>query len=299
MRIKTYIQEQNSCAGLTNRLLSKYVNRIFTAYDGMEKFFPKDKTLNLGNPVRKSLKIDRVSKKESRNFFGLKEDVFTVLVVGGSLGAEPINAVICHILDDMQASMSECIRADYGDGTFKPNYTQLIWQTGESKFNFYKEKFGEEGFVSIHKFINRMDLAYHAADIVISRAGAIAISEICFLSKASILIPSPYVTDNHQLINARYLEKYNGCLILEEDASVAHPLTLFSSLTFFARVFSLESFTFPDIEGLDLINDQPRLDGFPEMHSKDIREKIGRNANQLFKYNAAEEIASIVLKEIK
>ena len=179
-----------------------------------------NKILNFGNPVRQSLKTDNVSKKESREFFGLKEDVFTILIVGGSLGAPPINKVIYNIL-----SNSYLIKElqQFGDNC------QFIWQTGsDCRFTeFYKTELEDTEFYlkycSVHKFIDRMDLAYNAADIVISRAGAIVISEICFLSKASILIPSPYVTANHQEINAEYLGINNACIVLLSLIHISEP----------------------------------------------------------------------------
>lgn len=252
-RINTYIQEQNCYPGLANRRLAKHVKRIFVAHDGMKIFFPENKILNFGNPVRKSLKLSSISKKDSRDFFGLKENTFTILILGGSLGAPPINKLVQDLF-------------------FLPNLFsepfQFIWQTGESH--------NENDFKNFSncfktKFIDRMDLAYHAADIVISRAGAIAIAELCFLSKPSILIPSPHVTANHQTINANYLKKNTAAfLISEKEIKNQTPDSYFTNLIDF-----IES----------LIQDENK------------REEIGKNANQLFKYDAADEISGIVLAD--
>jgi len=243
LKYKTYIQEQNAIPGFTNKLLSKYVDKIFIAHDGIDKFLPKDKLFNLGNPVRQSLKIRDLSKKESRSFFNVKEDIFTILIIGGSLGAAPINKGIANCIDSLLN-----------------NNCQLIWQTGIEDYSKYISFTSSR--CSIHKFIDRMDLAYAASDIVISRAGAIAISEICFLSKASILIPSPYVTNNHQMENAKYLEKNSGCLMLTENQLNSHLLSAILKLK-----------------------------------KNIIRDSLACKANKLFKYNASIEIAHLALQD--
>ena len=252
-RIKTYIQEQNCHPGLANKILSKYVNRVFVAHDGMKMFFPEHKTLNLGNPVRKSLKINSVSKKNSREFFGLKENIFTILVLGGSLGAPAINKLVQDLF--------------FLPNVFSKNF-QLIWQTGEMQ---NQNDFRDCSNVFETKFIDRMDLAYHASDIVISRAGAIAIAELCFLSKPSILIPSPHVTANHQTINAEYLKKNNAAFLISEK----------------------------EIQNQKGGANSKKLVDFIEflMANQNKREEMGHNANQLFKYESADEIVNIVLKE--
>ena len=201
LQFKTYIQEQNSYPGLTNKLLSKRVDKIFVSNNNMSQFFPYNKIANLGNPVRHFLKTELDFKflQKSRNFFNLSEGKFTILIIGGSLGAAPINNAIHNHFNILM----------------QKNY-QLIWQTGTRDYAKYFNL--QSNNCSIHKFIERMDLAYAASDLVISRAGAIAISEISFLSKPSILIPSPHVTDDHQLENAKYLQKNHACmLVLEEE----------------------------------------------------------------------------------
>lgn len=249
--IKTYIQEQNCYPGLANRLLAKHVKRVFVAHHGMKIFFPENKILNFGNPVRTSLKVSSMSKKDSRDFFNLKENVFTILVLGGSLGAPAINKLVQDLF-------------------FLPNLFsqpfQFIWQTGETQ---NQNIFNDCSNCFKTKFIDRMDLAYHAADIVISRAGAIAIAELCFLSKPSILIPSPHVTANHQTINADYLKKNNAAFLISEK----------------------------EIQNQKGDSKCKNLVDFIEclIKDKNKREEIGRNANQLFKYNAADEISNVVL----
>jgi len=248
LKCKTYIQEQNSYPGLTNKLLSKRVDKIFVSNDNMSNFFPCDKTINFGNPVRQSLKkdLDVNFIKKSRSFFHLSDSKFTILIIGGSLGAEPINNAINNHLNVLM----------------KQNY-QLIWQTGTQDYAKYLSLQSES--CSIHKFIERMDLAYAASDLVISRAGAIAIAEISFLSKPSILVPSPHVTDNHQLENAKYLKKNQACMLVLEE---------------------------------DLMSDQlPHKIGSYRDHV--IREKIGRNAYELFNYDAAYNISKSILKDLK
>jgi len=241
---KTYIQEQNFCAGITNKLLSKLVCKIFVAHDGMDKFFPKNKIINLGNPVRQSLRQSFSNKLDALSFFKLKKDKVTVLVLGGSLGAEPINKSLLNNLEELQN-----------------NNIQIIWQTGSGHYTNYKDL--ESSTCVIHKFIDNMEMAYLAADIVVSRAGAIAISEICFLSKASILIPSPHVTDDHQTVNAKYLLDYGACLMICEQ----------------------------------FINEQI-IDKIIMLKDRDKRKDLGDKANSLFKYNASSEIANFIFKDI-
>jgi len=242
--IPTYIQEQNCVAGLTNKVLGRWVDKVFVAYDGMTKFFPAHKVLKLGNPVRQSLKITSKDKIKAISMFNLKKDMLTVLILGGSLGAEPINKVIVKYLNTLS----------------KSNF-QLIWQTGKSHYMKYEHLKSDK--CSIYKFIHNMDMAYLAADIVISRAGAIAISEICFLAKVSILIPSPYVTDNHQYANAKYLLNHNACIMIEENKL-----------------------------------DESLIDSISLLKNNQIRQEMSQEANKLFNYNAASEISNIILNDI-
>lgn len=181
MNIKTIIQEQNNYAGLTNRKLGKRVNKICVAYDGMEKFFPLSKLVFTGNPVREEL-LQLPTRDQAMVFFGLDPSKTTVLVVGGSLGARTINQAIESYLP-----------------LFESNHLQLIWQTGK---NYKVTTTPLPAGVLVKEFIREMPFAYAAADLVVSRAGAIAVSEICVTHKASILIPSPNVAEDHQTSNA-------------------------------------------------------------------------------------------------
>ena len=210
----------------------------------MEKFFPKNKIINLGNPVRHSLSISSSNRSDALSFFKLKKDRVTVLVVGGSLGAEPINKSFLTKLEELEN-----------------NNIQIIWQTGSAHYSSYKHL--ESSTCVIYKFIDNMELAYLAADIVVSRAGAIAISEICFLSKASILIPSPHVTDDHQTINAKYLLNNGACLMIREQ----------------------------------FINEE-LIDKIIMLKDGSKRKALGYKANSLFKYNASSEIVNFIFKDI-
>ena len=194
--VPTLIHEQNSFPGITNRLLAKVVDKICVSYYGMEKFFPIKKIIKTGNPIRKQLLKD-CSIKEAETFFSFNNKKKTILIIGGSLGADPINKLVEKKIN------------------YFSNY-QVIWQTGNKNHQKYKQLSSNLNNILVVDFIDRMDLAYALADVVVSRAGAIAITEICFLQKASILIPSPYVSDNHQMKNAKKLEDKEACLIIEE-----------------------------------------------------------------------------------
>jgi UDP-N-acetylglucosamine--N-acetylmuramyl-(pentapeptide) pyrophosphoryl-undecaprenol N-acetylglucosamine transferase len=181
--IPSLIQEQNSYAGLVNKLLAKRVNRICVAYDGMEKFFPADKLVLSGNPVR--TEIASGNRAEAQRFFGLDPSKQTLLVIGGSLGARTLN----------QATAAALTRL-YEAGI------QLLWQTGKLYFPEAQQQADQANGLHALEFIQRMDLAYAAADVVISRAGALSVSELCLTGKASILVPSPNVAEDHQTKNA-------------------------------------------------------------------------------------------------
>ena len=204
MNIPTLIQEQNSYAGVTNKILAKRAEKICVAYDGMERFFPKEKIELTGNPVRKSLIEMRTNRNEAVKALGLDEKKKCVLIVGGSLGARSINeAVIANI---------ETIR-DNKD-------IQFIWQTGKLYFEEMKERcatIGKPENLTITDFVSNMAAALGAADLVISRAGAGSISEFALLGKAVILVPSPNVSEDHQTKNAMAL--------VEKDAAIHIPDT--------------------------------------------------------------------------
>ena len=193
---KTAIQEQNSFPGYTNRILSKKVNVIFVAFENLEKYFKNNQVFNLGNPIRNSIKLNN---KSGYNHFGLERNKKTILVVGGSLGAKSINESILTNLSLIRESSF-----------------QLIWQTGSTYYNVIQSKKLESTNIKILPFIDRMDLAYSVADVIISRAGAIAISELCVVGKPLILIPSPNVVDDHQTKNAQDILTKNACLVVND-----------------------------------------------------------------------------------
>ena len=196
LNFKTAIQEQNSFPGYTNRLLSKRVKLIFVAYNNLEKFFDKNTVLNLGNPIRK---YSKNISQDPFNYFNLDRDKKTILVLGGSLGAKSINEGILNNLSIIRESSF-----------------QVLWQTGDYYYDHILSKNIEEKNLVVKSFIKRMDLAYQVADIIISRAGAIAISELSYISKPLILIPSPNVVDDHQRKNANEIFRNGGCLLVED-----------------------------------------------------------------------------------
>ena len=194
---KTAIQEQNSYPGLTNKILSKKVKYIFTAYDNIAKYFSHNKVFNYGNPIR-DLNID--SDQDPYKYFGLDKSKKTILILGGSLGAKSINEGILNNIS-----------------LIKESSYQLIWQTGKFYYDEIKlKKFDNEKLI-IKDFIDRMDLAYGASDIIISRAGSIAISELCVVSNPLILIPSPNVVDDHQSKNANAILEKGGCILIKDS----------------------------------------------------------------------------------
>lgn len=197
--IPTLIQEQNSYPGITNKLLAKKAKKICVAYDGLERFFPKDKIIKTGNPVRQGL-LDVDSKTvEAKNFFDLKHGKYTLLVIGGSLGARRINQLIEKELD-----------------FFDTKNVQIIWQCGKLYYQQYKI-YNNTKNVQVYEFLNNMDFAYAAADIVISRAGASSVSELCIVGKPVIFIPSPNVAEDHQTKNAMAVVNKKAAMIIKEE----------------------------------------------------------------------------------
>ena len=241
--IPCVLQEQNSFAGITNKLLANKVAKICVAYDGMEKFFPKDKIVKTGNPVRGDLVAMSENKVEAMNFFGLQADKTTLLVLGGSLGARRVNVLIEQSLP-----------------LFKEQGIQVIWQSGKLYYEEYKKY--ESGDVKVVAFLNRMDLAYGAADIIISRAGAGSVSELCIVGRPVIFIPSPNVAEDHQTKNAQSL--------VEKDAAIMVRETELDEK--FESVF------------LELIR------------NKDLRGKLGANIKNLAMPNATKEIVNEIEK---
>ena len=209
--IPCVLQEQNSYAGITNKLLKNKVEKICVAYDGMQRFFPLEKIVKTGNPVRGDLVKVCDSKTEAMEFFGLSAEKSTLLVLGGSLGARRINQLIEQKLD-----------------FFKALNIQLIWQCGKFYFEEYKKYDSNE--VKVFDFLNRMDLTYSAADIIISRAGAGSVSELCIVGKPVIFIPSPNVAEDHQTKNAEALVKEDAAILIKENDLDTSFDTVFSNL---------------------------------------------------------------------
>lgn len=203
--IPCLIQEQNSFPGVTNKLLAQKVQKICVAYDGMENYFPKDKIIFTGNPVRQDLESITDKRSEGYNYFKLAGNKKVILVVGGSLGARTINEAI-------QGSLEKLVG----------NKIQVIWQTGKGYYETAKQAVKGEAaeYIKVYDFISRMDLAYSISDVVISRAGAITISELCMVKKAVILVPSPNVSEDHQTKNAmKLIESHAAMMITDKEAS--------------------------------------------------------------------------------
>lgn len=206
MGIPTLIQEQNSYAGVTNRLLAKKASVICVAYDGMEKYFPAGKIIRTGNPVRQNFDNIDDYKCEALSHFKLKNDRPVILVLGGSLGAGTINKSLSANIQKM-----------------KDSGIQWLWQTGKLYYENVKALLSESPAenIVIHDFINRMDCAYSAADIIISRAGAGTISELCLVGKPVILVPSPNVAEDHQTKNALALTYKNAAIMIRDEDAVS------------------------------------------------------------------------------
>ncbi len=203
MKVPAVIQEQNSYPGITNKLLAKRVEKICVAYPGMEKFFPAEKIVFTGNPMRSQLSKG-FSKEEAAEIFGLDPRKKTILAVGGSLGARTINEIIKQSIDQI----------------IDRNDIQVLWQIGKLYATTYLDTpVAKLDRVRPSVYIDRMDMAYALADVVIARAGAITVSELCLTGKASILVPSPYVAEDHQTHNAMSLKQLGAAvLISDKDA---------------------------------------------------------------------------------
>jgi UDP-N-acetylglucosamine--N-acetylmuramyl-(pentapeptide) pyrophosphoryl-undecaprenol N-acetylglucosamine transferase len=244
--IPIIIQEQNSYAGLANKVLSKWAKKICVAYDDMQQFFPKDKLVYTGNPIRLNvLKSLQQSHASIKNTWGLKEEKKTVLVIGGSLGATTINK-----------SIEACLPV------LKALDVQVIWQTGNRDAERLAAFTSDS--VKVTPFIKEMDKAYGAADYIVSRAGAIAVSELAIVGKPVILIPSPNVTEDHQTKNAMALVKKEAAILVRDAEAIAQ----------LGNVLS------------DLIQDKSNSD------------KIAHNISALAKPNASKDIVALIKKEI-
>ena len=246
LNIPTVIQEQNSYPGITNKLLAKRAHKICVAYENLERFFPKDKMILTGNPVRQDL-INEASKSEAIAYFNLDANKKTLLVLGGSLGARRINQLIEKEL-----------------GFLLSQNIQIIWQCGKLYLNDYS-KYNEKDNVQVVAFIDRMDLVYAAADVVISRSGASSVSELCIVGKPTIFIPSPNVAEDHQTKNAKAISDKNGAILIKESELKAQ----------FENVFS------------DLISNESK------------QTELSQNIKKLAKPNATKDIVKEIIKLIK
>jgi len=240
------LQEQNSFAGITNKLLAGKAEKICVAYDGMERFFPKEKIVKTGNPIRTDLVDVKVGAQEAAAFFGLNGDKKTVLILGGSLGARRINQLIEKEL-----------------GFFEEKGLQVLWQCGKLYHEEYKKY--ESDTVKVLAFVNRMDLAYAAADIIISRAGAGSVSELCLVGKPVIFIPSPNVAEDHQTQNAKALVAKDAAIMLRESELDAAFEKNFTNV----------------------------------MDSEEVREKLGKNIKKMAMPKATEHIVDEIEKLLK
>lgn len=237
MGIPCLIQEQNSYAGVTNKLLAKKADRICVAYDGMERFFPADKIMKTGNPVRQALIETKMTKEEARKSMELDPEKRTILIVGGSLGARTVNESVLSHLDEIEKSG-----------------VQVIWQTGKYYYPSIKEELAKHAPIAnlkVMDFISDMGAAYKAADLVISRAGASSISEFCLIGKPVILVPSPNVAEDHQTKNAMALVNKDAAIYVS-DADARE------------KVISLALETVKDDERLDLLSENIKKLGLPD-----------------------------------
>ena len=200
-KVPCLIQEQNSFAGLTNKQVANKVSTVCVAYEGMEKYFPKEKIVLTGNPVRKDILVIDSKKSRALTQFGLDSGRKTLLIIGGSLGARTIN-------ESILSGIEKLIDAQ----------VQVIWQTGKGYYTDYQTRLSKYDLkkIKVYDFLKEMDLAYAAADVVISRSGAIAVSELCIAKKPSILVPSPNVAENHQMKNAMALVNKDAAQLVED-----------------------------------------------------------------------------------
>jgi UDP-N-acetylglucosamine--N-acetylmuramyl-(pentapeptide) pyrophosphoryl-undecaprenol N-acetylglucosamine transferase len=202
LKIPYLIQEQNSYAGLTNKQIAGNAKRICVAYPNMDRYFPKDKIVFTGNPVRKDIQDVDAKKFEALDYFGFSASRKTLLIIGGSLGAKTINASVLNGIDTLLGSE-----------------IQVIWQTGKIYYNDLKRQLEgrESKSILVFDFLQRMDLVYAVADVVISRAGALSISELCLAKKPSILVPSPNVAEDHQTKNALALVNKKAAILVKDN----------------------------------------------------------------------------------
>jgi len=213
--IPTYIHESNSFAGKSNMLLGKRATKIFVASDGMERFFPVDKIVVTGNPVRKAIAQSTISREEALRFFGLQTNKTTILAIGGSLGAKSINEVMAqHVLDINQLNL------------------QLIWQTGKATATAYIQRGKSFDCIWVGEFIADMDKAYAAADVVVSRSGAMSVTELCVAGKPVVFVPYPFAAEDHQTENAKRLVDKDAAMMVMDDEAQAKLFGAITALAF-------------------------------------------------------------------
>ena len=246
LKVPYFIQEQNSFAGITNKWVSKKANKIFVAYQNMEKFFPKAKIQITGNPIREGLTTIQDKNKNAFESFSLDENKFTLLVLGGSLGAKSINQLISSNLS-----------------FFQENEVQILWQCGKFYYDEYKEKQTE--MVQVRPFIENMNDAYAVADVIISRAGASSVSELCVVGKPVIFVPSPNVAEDHQTKNAQAIADEKAAILIKETELKDN----------FQKIF------------LEIFNDKQK------------RKILSENIKALAKPNATKQIVDEIIKIIK
>jgi UDP-N-acetylglucosamine--N-acetylmuramyl-(pentapeptide) pyrophosphoryl-undecaprenol N-acetylglucosamine transferase len=248
--VPTVIQEQNSYAGVTNKLLAAKAAKICVAYPGMERFFPKDKILLTGNPVRQDLLEGENLKQKGQEYYNLDPNKKTLLIVGGSLGARTINESVMQHLDELEAAED----------------IQVIWQTGKYYYQQIQERLKDRTLrnVQVLEFVNKMNFAYAAADLIVSRAGASSISELCLLRKAVILVPSPNVAEDHQTKNAQALVDKEAAIMIR------------------------------DVEAREKLIGQ----ALTLIHQPETLEKLRENIFGLAQQNSAERIADEIIKLI-
>lgn len=198
--IPTFIHESNSFAGKSNMMLGKKATRVFVASDGMEKFFPAGKLMITGNPVRSTIVRNTITREQGLEFFGLDPARKTVLATGGSLGAKGINEALDGQID-----------------LFVKNDIQLIWQTGKPYAEKAAERAVEHKHIWANSFITQMEYAYAAADVVISRSGAMAIAELCVVKKPAVLVPFPFAAEDHQTVNAQHLVNKQAAIMIKDN----------------------------------------------------------------------------------
>jgi UDP-N-acetylglucosamine--N-acetylmuramyl-(pentapeptide) pyrophosphoryl-undecaprenol N-acetylglucosamine transferase len=211
--IPSFIHESNSFGGKANIMLAKKATRVFTGTDGMEKFFPPGKTMVTGNPVRTAISASRLTRSEGLKFFSLQESKKTVLVIGGSLGARSINEAVDKGLDEL-------IKAGL----------QVIWQTGKLHAPKAAARQMENNDVWINAFINQMEYAYAAADMVISRSGAMTVSELCVARKPVLFVPYPFAAEDHQTVNAMKLVNKNAAMIVKDSEAATQLIPMIIGL---------------------------------------------------------------------